>query len=415
MTEAEYKGTFDAALSVLARTGGDVSQTIKEVYGDFLKNLDQGTEAYEKAYNALVNVMDSMLGKTLLDVGQNMDKIANSVSSIYEKANKWNTMSDSDKTQFLTDNAALFEGESGALLLRAFEIGNYDLIKQALQSNEALVSQIENQLRNVRTKIQIEEARVGEDRNEAYIKYLKDLESTLMDADAMYEASLEDRLNKEKSQLDIYKEYLQKQQEVLTDSLDKRKKAYQKYFDAVNQEEENEDYREEANLLVANLTKLGTSTDQASIKQAKELENRLKELEEERLKELRERAQEAVLSNIDDQIDKISSQFDELLKTDADILAALKMELNNNPDFISQLLSANLAGMTELQAQDYIQNTFTNAFGSAADLSSVEISKNEAGDTILNVAGQTINLSQADSDALSSEIYAALRRLGITI
>lgn len=78
-------------------------------------------------------------------------------------------MSETDRTQFMTDNEALFKA-GGADLLRAFESGNYNVIEAALRTNSALSTQLERDLADVRQKIKIEEARIGEDRNETLIQ-----------------------------------------------------------------------------------------------------------------------------------------------------------------------------------------------------------------------------------------------------
>lgn len=415
MTEDQYQATFDKVLESLAATEGDVTATINAVYGSYLDKLTEGTDAYNDAYNALVNVMDKMLGETMLNIGQNMEKMQSSITSFYENAQKWSTMTYTEQTQFLSDNAELFAGEAGAALLKAFETGDYNTIQLALANNDTLKEQVQSQLEEVRTQLKIEEARRGDDYNAALVKYLKDLEASLTNAEELYAASLDVRLKQEQEQLSIYKEYLNKQKDALTESLDARKEAYQNYFDTINQESEDEDYEEQAATLVSNLSKLSSSSDQASISQSKELEAQLKALEEERLESLRQRAQEAVISGIEEQVDKISQQFDELLETDANILKALTGELQADSNFAYRMLASSMEGMTALQAQDYLQNTFLPNFGAAADLSNVEITKNSAGDTILNVAGRTINLNQEDSDSLTETLIAALARLGITI
>ena len=323
-------------------------------------------------------------------------------------------MSDTDKTQFLIDNADLFAGTDGENLLKAFESGNYAAIQAALQSNSTLNKMLDRELQAIEERLKVEEARKGDEYNASLVQYLKEQKQLLENRTQIYQASLEDRLKLEQSQLDIYKDYLQKQQDALKDSLEKRKDAYQKYFDAINQESEDENYEEKANLLVANLSRLSASDDAASKSQSKELEKQLADLEEERLDTLRERAQEQVLSNIDNEINQITEKFDKLLETDSEILKALQGELNNGSDIMTKMLTNGLNGKTLLEAQDYLENTFKPAFGSVADLSNVQIEQNTNGDLILNVAGRQINLTQSDSDDLSSLIYAALSRLGIS-
>ena len=201
-------------------------------------------------------------------------------------------MSKADQAQFLNDNAELFANNED--LLTAFESGNYQAIEEALKNNEALQKQVSDRIAEVEQELRLELAKAEEDQNVAYIQMLENELAYLNDTEKLYEVSLETQLKQQEKQLNTYKEYLQEQKDALEDSLNKRKEAYEKYFDAINQNEADEDYEEQANTLISNLSKLSSSTNADAKKQSKELENQLKELEEERLKELRERAQEAI-------------------------------------------------------------------------------------------------------------------------
>ena len=280
-------------------------------------------------------------------------------------------MSESDRAEFIQDNSDLFSAEGGQKLLKAFETGDYAKIEQALQTNKVLQERIKNQQEKVRQELLIEEARMGEDRNEAYIAELKRYQAYLENTEDLFKASLEVRLEQEQKQLDEYRSYLEKQQEALNDSLEKRKAAYEKYFDDIAQEEEDEDYEAKANQLIGNLSKLGSSTNASAVQQTKELENQLRELEEERLKELRERAQEAVLEDMDDQLEQINEKFDKLLESNQALLAAMQGELNNPVEYISELLANKIeGGATALEMGDYINNlqgTYGSVLGDNVD------------------------------------------------
>jgi hypothetical protein len=179
--------------------------------------------------------------------------------------------------EFIADNAELFSGEGGDDLLSAFESGQYNLIEAAL--SQQMEERTAEQLAQVRRTLRVEEARVGDDRNEAYIKALKDYEEYLMDGNQLYKASLELRLEQEENQLSEYREFLEAQQEALSNSLEKRKEAYEKYFDAINQEKEAEDFDEEAERLMANISKLSSSTSADAMQKRAELEQELADLE----------------------------------------------------------------------------------------------------------------------------------------
>ena len=414
ITKEQFQGQFNNIIDQL-ENGSTITEIIDNTFGSYLSGMDKASKAYVKAYNALVNVMDSLLGESLMNIGQNLTKFDSTVSNFYKKSTEWSSMSESDRAQFLSDNAEIFSGPEGDKILKAFESGDFERIQQAMQQNTRLQEELRKNLQDIETRIAIEEAKIGDERNEAQIKYLKQLKARLEDGSAMFQASLEVRLDQEKQQLEIYKDYLEKQRDALKESLEDRKEAYQDYFDTINKEEEAEDYEQEAQTYISNLAKISTSSDAASKSQAKELQQKLQDLEEERLKTLRQEAQEQVVSNIDEQVSSIDDKFDDLLDTDSKILAALNGDTNaGGQDFLTSMLATNLIGKTALEAEDYIKNSFASAFGSKLDVDQVSVSQTSGGDLILNVAGQTINLSQNDSNTLAREIYDALARLGIS-
>ena len=258
-------------------------------------------------------------------------------------------MSAADQGSFLSENSELFKNNS--YLYQAFQTGDLSKIEKALSQSEALQKDVQERIKIINSQLAIEEARSEKDRNDFMIQYLKDQLNMLQDEENFYKASLDIRIDLEKKQLDIYKEYLQKQQDALTDALEKRKDAYQEYFDAINQEEEDEEYEKQANLLATNLSKLASSDNATSKQQTKELEKQLQNLEEERLEELRQRAQEAVLQNLDDQVEEINKKFDKLLESNQNLLAAMLNDESNKDDFIANMISSNIEGMTANEAQ----------------------------------------------------------------
>lgn len=314
--------------------------------------------------------------------------------------------------EFIANNADLFSGEGGDDLLEAFQSGNYDEIEAALAKQ--MEEETAKRLAEVRRTLAVEEARVGEDRNEAYIASLKDYEKYLEDGDNLYKASLELRLEQEKDQIDQYKSYLEDQQEALEKSLTKRKEAYEKYFESINQQQEDEDYEDDANLLITNLSKLGSSTNADAQTKRADLEQQLKELEEERLETLREQAREAVLEKIDKDVEEINEKFDKLLNSNEALLAALTGELDNPTEFLASLLSNKLdSGMTTLEIQDYI-NELKGIYGSVLGnevFDNITVEQNN-GQTILNINKEEILLSEGEQQSIYAAILEALKQIG---
>ena len=406
ISQEVWESRFDEYIEILAATQGDVLAATKQVFGDYLGESEENLNAFITAYGDLVQ-----LG--ILNMGQNMDKVKNSINSFYEKALEWNKMSESDRAEFLQDNADLFAGEGGDELLKAFESGNYNEIEKALQENDALQKQIEQRKKEVEQELLIERARIGEDRNEAYIAELERYQEYLNDAENMFKASLEVRLEQEQEQLDEYRSYLEEQQDALEDSLNKRKDAYQKYFDSINQNEEDENYEEQADLLINNLNKLSSTNNASAEQKTKELEKQLEELEKERLKELRERAQEAILENMDDELAAISEKFDKLLESNQALLAAMQGDLEDPGKFISNMVTEKIAsGATALETESYIdslKSTYGSVLGDKVDW---DVLKETINQLFLNVNGQTINMTSEEEQNVFNVIMSAITGIG---
>ena len=377
------------------------------VFGQFLDDSEDALNAFISAYGDLVQV-------GILNMGQNMDKVQNSINSFYEKSLKWNEMSESDKAEFIQDNAELFNENNGKELLEAFESGNYEKIEEALSKNTALQEQLEKRRKEIAQELLIEEARTGKDRNEAYIAQLKEYEKYLNNTNELFKASLELRLEQEEKQLEEFKKLKEEEQKAQVDALEKRKEAYEKYFNDINQEEEDEEYEEQANLLVSNLSKLGSSTNASAVQQTKELEKQLEELEKERLKELRDRAQEAVLENMDKEVEEINEKFDELLENNRALLAAMQGELDNPSEYLAKLLSGQVEqGLSANELQQYIgtlQSTYGGIVG--GDIEDISV-REENNQLFLTVNGKDIVLDTKNEENLFTAIMKALREVGV--
>ena len=185
-------------------------------------------------------------------------------------------------------------------------------------------------------------------------------------------------------------------------------------LDDIKENEEDEDYEQQADLLINNLSKLGSSSNASAESQRADLENQLKELEAERLKELRERAQEAILENMDDEISEINDKFDKLLESNHALLLAMQGDLANPNKFMTDMLTKELMnGKTSLEMESYVDDLKTR-FGSVlGDKVDWEVLKEEVKQLFLNVNGQTINLSQENNDIVFKAVEAAMTQIGI--
>lgn len=414
LSESDYQDKLmNELLPQLTRNNQNFADAVKTAFGDVLEGLT--ADEYEEVYSAILNQIANAIAVGILNIGQNVDKLQNTISSIYSTAQKWSGMSSTEQSEFLSENQELFSGEDGAALLSAFSTNDYQAIKQALANNKTLQDNIAGEIEEVEKELNLEMSRIGDDRNEALIQYLKERLAMLKSSDFL-SIDLETLVEQENARIEAYKELLQKEEDALTDSLTARKDAYQKYFDAINQEAEDEDYEEEAELLIGNLTKLAGSNNATSKAQIEELENSLAELEKERLQTLRERAQEAVMNSIEDTINDISEKFDELLENNREILNLLNKTSGN--ELVAGLLSQeSFAGKTANEAQQYL-NEIQSTFGSQVsniDWSNISTSVDNGGNLILNIGDKVIQLSGngVQGSNIREQIEAALEQNGI--
>lgn len=415
LSEEQYKGRITNVLQSMTEEGKTLGDAVEEVFADQLSQFEKGT----KEYNEMVDTFVKTIGKTIeigsLNMGQNIEKFGNRISSVYEKATQWNSLSESEKTQFLNDNQDLFKGEQGAALAKAFENGNYEMIKNALMSSDILNKEYEKLQAEIDRELSYQMSLSEDSRDYAYVQYLKDQKEFYAQKDKLFKISIEEEKKQQDAQLDAYKDYLQKQQDALTESLEKQKEAYEKYFDQINEIAEDEDYEEKAELLVSNISKLSGSNATTEAKRA-DLEKQLEDLEKERLQQLRERAQEQIISNIEDEIEAISDKFDKLLDSNQALLLALTGEVNNPEEFVAKMISTEIknGADTALDIQSFLNDLQSN-FGmltSGYDFSKLDIKEDENKNLILNVNGTTYNLTQTEEKNLFEVIMTALTQIG---
>ena len=415
--------TIGKAINKLGYEGDAATQKLENLFNEIARGTDIASAIditfgalSDEEYRTIINAYSNAVGTGILNMGQNITALKNQIDSFYDKAAEWSTMSDTDKTSFLADNAELFAGEQGKQLLDAIKSGDYNFIAQALGDNETLKKKVAQQIQDIDTEIAIEMAKLESDRDLAYIEYLKDEKAKLEDVENLYAASLETRLEQEQQYLDEYKSYLEAQRDALKESLEDRQEAYQNYFDAVNQNAEDEDFEEQESTLIANIAKLATSTSAEAVNQTVDLEQQLKDLEEERLQTLRERAQDEIMDSIEQTLNDIDDKFDELLNSQSALLAAMTGELNDPSAFLTRLITnkVDTEGLTQLGLQDYIQDLQTT-YGSVLgnDIFNNMSVEKQGEQLILNIAGTEVILSNNDQQSIYEAIMNALKQVGL--
>ena len=389
-------------------SGLSIQESIYSVFGRGLSDQD---------YNSILKAYSESIGTGVLNMGQNIQALKNSINSFYETAMKWNDLTDSERTSFMVDNAELFKGQAGAKLLQAIESQDYNLIYAALADEDGtLYKKVQQQIKDIDEEIQLEYAKLEKDRDYAYIKYLEDQKKVLTDSENLYAASLDNRLEQEQKYLSEYKSYLEDQKEALTESLDKRKEAYSDYFETVNQNAETEDFQNQEKTLIANISKLATSNSADAVNQTAQLEQQLKDLEKERLETLRQQAQDNLMTSIEDEVSQINEKFDKLLNSQAALLAAMTQDLSDPTSFLSNIISnkATQEGLTATGLLSYIkdiQSIYSPLIGNDV-LGNISV-REEGNSLILNVNGEEINLSNTDQQSIYEAIMAALKQVGL--
>ena len=150
--------------------------------------------------------------------------------------------------------------------------------------------------------------------------------------------------------------------------------------------------------------------------QMSKLQKELADLEEERIQTLRERAQEAIMSSIDEELQDINDKFDDLLNSQQALLAAMTGELKNPTQFLSNLITnkSNQEGLTALGLENYIKDLQTTYGSIVGNEVFKDITVREIGNQlILNVAGKEINLSENDQQSIYDAIITALQQVGL--
>lgn len=165
-------------------------------------------------------------------------------------------------------------------------------------------------------------------------------------AATMFDLSLSQIVEKQQEQISKLKEMYQAEEEALTQSLEKRREAYQKYFDGIAKAESLAEYNQNREDLVDAIARVSAGTDANSRRKVADLQRQLRELDKQEAQRRKEEARQAVLENIDSEIQQIQDKFDELLKSDQALLDS--MDENTYFQYLAYLAQS---GQTK-EAQD---------------------------------------------------------------
>lgn len=353
------KAGFEAedVLQIIAKMAAGES---KESIEDFAKTLN-GYDA-ARFNSAWTTAIDSITGG-FQTIGQEVQSYRNQIEGIYEAQQKYlsGELTGSEWTDYIAEHQDIFDQEG---FYEAFVSGSNltDLIKNSNSYFEKtrlnLIKRIDEAIKSAN--------------NEAEREVLRLQKAALEKADSLYSPSLQMQLEREQAAVDKYKEYLQQQTDDLKDALNDRKTAYQKYFDAINQEYEDQEYEEQQQLLIENLGKIGAGTDATAMAKIASLESTLKENEKERRETLRQRAQETLLNSLDDQVSRIEENLADQLENEQELLKTITSE-----SFGKNILNGMLTAITsngKLTGSQYnsITELITTMVSAGADLSKLD-------------------------------------------
>lgn len=382
-------------LQIIAKMAAGESRESVEAFAKTLNGYDAA-----KFNSAWTNVVDSITGG-FQTIGQEVQSYKNQIEGVYEAQQKYlsGELKGSEWTDYIAKHQDMFNQEG---FYEAFVSGGNitDLIKN---SNSYFEKTRLNLIKRIDQAIEAAN-------NEAEKEVLRRQKAALEKANSLYSPSLELQLEREQAAVDKYKEYLQQQTDDLKEALNDRKSAYQKYFDAINQEYEDQNYEEQQQLLIENLGKIGAGTDATAAAKIASLESTLKENEKERRQTLRERAQDALLNSLDDQVSKIEKSLSEQLEKEKELLNTITSESFGKNIFNGMLTAITNNGKLPGSQYNSITELITTMVSAGADLSKLdEYIKMENG--IISIGNFVLNREDNPEayDTLAN-LFASARR-----
>lgn len=349
-------------------------------------------------------------GRSLQDVADINTRNRNQIQGFRDTQAKWNTMSESEQQKFIDENAEFFKnpetmnkwftGQDISAELREYQ-------KKVQENSRAMY---EGQREKILMEIAVAEKQGNDELVAQKQAYLALIDQRLEEVDHMFDLSLSEIVDKQNEQLSKLKEMYQAEEDALVDSLNKRKEAYQKYFDDLAEAETVEDYATSRDQLIENISKLSAGSDAASRNKVRELQKQLATLEKEEMQRQKEEARQAVLDNIDSQVEQIQQQFEDLLKNNQALLDS--MDDSTRLQYLQYLATLGLTqeeyALRAKELGDTLDGQWTSkglqSFGSAsANTSNVDVNVPSPSQTIVdhqetasatfNIGGQSENVT----------------------
>lgn len=337
-------------LSQLAEDGLTAAEAAEKVHqlGEAMKDNTLSAEELEAALGDMSHAarqaaMEMISSFTMQDIADQFTTAKNSVNNIRDTQAKWDTMSATDRQRFIDENEdffniegareAFYNGEDITKYLeeykKAIQEDLLDTVNDKIAATEVELYDLRKQYKEAEAAGDTKQMELLNKRIKTTERNLQDLHDKYADVNSMFDLTLSEVVNKQNEQIKKLKEMYQAEEKALVDSLNKRKEAYQKYFDGLAKAESLEEYNQNRENLVNAIAKVGAGTDANSRRKVADLQRQLRELDKQEAQRQKEKARQAVLENIDTEISRIQDQFYELLKSDQ----ALLDSMNENTHF----------------------------------------------------------------------------------
>lgn len=359
-------------------------------------------------------------GRSLQDVADTNTRNRNQVANFRETQAKWNTMSESEQQRFIDENIDFFTNPDYPKALEKFFTGQD--ITPELTAYQAKIQaeskkQYEEQRKAVLLEIEAAHAKGNEKLEAEKRAYLAIIEHRLEEVDHMFDLSLEEIVNKQNEQIEKLKEMYQAEEEALVESLNKRKEAYQKYFDSISKAEKLQEYEVNRDQLLSAINRLTGGTDATSRNKLRDLQKQLKQAEEQEAQRRREDARQELLDNIDNQVAKIQEDFEKLLSNNKELLA--KMDSSTELQYRNYLATLGLTEEDIALRVQKLSDLFKGTWGAkgvspfnptvTTNTPSVNIEPTSSNQTTINITGadgqqQQIHLTAAQTQALITQM-----------
>lgn len=425
----DYKWNLTAVNNLINILGEDKAKAGIDALGAALATAGDKTEALTAAVDGWSNeaklaAAEMISGYTMQDLADLQTSGSNKIKTFRETQAKWGSMSASERRSFIDDNEMFFNIPGAREAWNSGGDISQFLAQYRAGLQEQLSSEIADKISALILEISAAQAAGDEERVTSLKRNLEELKDQAEEINHMFDLSLADVVDKQNQQISKLKEMYKAQEEALTQSLEKRREAYEKYFDALEQTERIEEYATSRDQIIDAISRVSAGTDANSRNKLRDLQKQLKQLEEDEAKNRREEARQAVLENIDDQISQIEERFDKLLNNNVELLNS--MDENTHMQYLAYLASQGRTPeeiqLIEQEMADLLKGrwsaTGNNYFGqNVAQVTTPSVTnvENSSANTSLTInsngQNETIQLTNKQTRSLLDAMFNELSKL----